>query len=379
MRASLWKVAVLMGLVLAACFVPALEELDEEKAWSCNEEHTCAGGYSCMEGYCQPAEGTACRTGATAACGSATGECQRGTRSCGEDGTYGPCLGAVHPGAESCNGLDDDCDGLSDEGLMCGDGGVSCWAPHAPDSPCDDGNACTVNDTCTGSGSCVGSPMACNAPPSQCHQSTGTCSNGACSYALKSAGSSCDDGNACTSGDACDATGVCAGTSTACATPPSQCYQPTGTCANSSCSYAPKTAGSPCDDGNACTTHDRCDGAGACVVTVVSCNTPPTQCYQPTGTCSGGTCAYSLKPAGSSCNDGNACTTGDVCNSSGTCSGSTLACPPPHSYSCYQSLPGTCSDGACKYQPKPLGTTCGLNDYCDGNGNCIPGFQGAFR
>jgi hypothetical protein len=397
MRAPIWKVAVLMGLVMAACFVPALEELDGEKTWTCNEEHSCEDGYSCVEGRCQPNEGTACRTGATAACGPDTGECQRGTRTCGEDGTYGPCIGAVQPMAESCNDRDDDCDGLLDEGLTCGDAGDPCAACMAAGRACASGlcrncleghfeqgelclpklslGAACSNDGMCASSHCVGGTCcgtsSCVEPPGQCYQPAGTCSDGTCDYTFKAAGSSCNDGNACTTNDRCDGSGVCIVTAVSCNTPPTQCHQPTGTCSGGTCSYSLKPAGSSCNDGNACTTGDVCNSAGTCAGSAVACNTPPTQCHQSAGTCSGGTCSYPLKPAGSACNDGSACTTGEVCNSSGTCAAAQACNTPPNS-SCYQPI-GTCTGGACTYYPLPLGTSCGRPGTClacNGYGGC---------
>jgi hypothetical protein len=59
-----------------------------------------------------------CTPGETSTCGSSDrGECRFGTRACDAGGTFGECLGAIEPSAESCNGLDDDCDGETDEAL----------------------------------------------------------------------------------------------------------------------------------------------------------------------------------------------------------------------------------------------------------------------
>jgi len=64
-------------------------------------------------------EGCPCRTGAVRTCGSDVGECVVGTELCGA-GDWGPCMGGIGPGTETCNGLDDDCDGETDEsGCTC--------------------------------------------------------------------------------------------------------------------------------------------------------------------------------------------------------------------------------------------------------------------
>jgi hypothetical protein len=52
--------------------------------------------------------------------GMPVGECKRGSHTCVVDvltggGKWGPCVGAVAPAVEECNGKDDDCDGSIDE------------------------------------------------------------------------------------------------------------------------------------------------------------------------------------------------------------------------------------------------------------------------
>ncbi|MBX3245640.1 MAG: lamin tail domain-containing protein [Myxococcales bacterium] len=61
-------------------------------------------------------EGCDCIDGATQACGTNVGRCERGTQTC-VAGAWGACTGGVVPRAELCNGLDDDCNGLTDDGL----------------------------------------------------------------------------------------------------------------------------------------------------------------------------------------------------------------------------------------------------------------------
>ncbi len=57
-----------------------------------------------------------CDPGAARVCGRDEGECRPGEQQC-VDGQWGPCVGETTPGAEVCNGKDNDCDGLADEDL----------------------------------------------------------------------------------------------------------------------------------------------------------------------------------------------------------------------------------------------------------------------
>src|SRR4051812_44655442 len=77
--------------------------------------------------------------------------------------------------------------------------------------------------------------------------------------------------------------------------------------------------GSPCDDGNACTQTDTCQG-GACVGSNPVTCTALDQCHAP-GTCNPGTgvCTNPVRTDGTPCSDGNACTINDFCVA-GVCS-----------------------------------------------------------
>jgi len=90
----------------AACSAPAVAPGLE----SCNGLDDDCDGQS-DEGYVL---GQPCTNGQLGAClRSGTGVCQ-------PDGTAGCSAAAVTPGAESCNGLDDDCDGATDEDFNLG-------------------------------------------------------------------------------------------------------------------------------------------------------------------------------------------------------------------------------------------------------------------
>jgi hypothetical protein len=61
------------------------------------------------------------------------GACTDGTQTCfgTELGSWGPCVGSIGPGAEICDGLDNDCNGCADDSLCC-DAALSCPAPGDP-------------------------------------------------------------------------------------------------------------------------------------------------------------------------------------------------------------------------------------------------------
>ncbi len=193
----------------------------------------------------------------------------------------------------------------------------------------------------------------CNAPPTACYALTGSCVNGACTYAFIE-GADCDDGNACTINDTCTA-GTCTGTPMVCTTPRApacldathlQTYDNPGVCNGGRCVYTQETitCGAGGCAGNACQT-DPCAN--------VTCSAPPSVCYDAAGTCSQGSCSYPANHA--TCDDGNACTDGDTC-SGGVCSGVPKLCNTPGPDSCKDASTaavydhvGTCAAGACSY------------------------------
>lgn len=222
---------------------------------------------------------------------------------------------------------------LCTSGADCADGNLctddvcipATGCQNPPNSnPCNDGNGCTVGDTCSG-GACTGAPRDCNDNNSctadGCNQATGQCT-----HTAQPAGSSCNDGNACTQTDQCNAFGTCIGTNPVICPALGQCYNPgvcntlTGQCSSS----LPKSSGSICDDGNACTRTDRCDGAGTCVGSNPVVCTPLSSCHD-AGTCDAqtGVCSNPPKPPGTLCDDTDVCTTGDSC-SGGVCAGTPI-------------------------------------------------------
>jgi len=130
--------------------------------------------------------------------------------------------------------------------------------------------------------------------------------------------------------------------------------------------------GTPCDDGDACTAGETCQG-GKCgsPTSVVTC-TPTDSCVAH-ARCDPATgfCQEDLKDDGANCSDGNACTLSARCLA-GVCKRTALvSCAPPAECR----LPGTCDPAAqsCQYPAKPDGTSCVGPSTCVAGATCQGG------
>jgi hypothetical protein len=267
--------------------------------------------------------------------------------------------------------------------------------PAADGKPCDDGNRCTTGTTCE-AGTCGGGITITCTALDQCHLA-GTCDpqTGLCSNPNAPDNTGCDDGKPCTTGDVCTG-GACAGTpvadGTGCgtglvcfgATCQAGCVvagvfyapdadDPNNTCrscqpAVSATAFTPKPDNSPCNDGNACTQTDTCQG-GTCVGGNPVVCTASDQCHD-VGTCdtSTGLCSNPAKADGFPCDDGSACTAGDQCIG-GTCAPGP-SCPAPDD--CHDV--GTCAGNTCTYPVFEDGRVCQLAGQTVGQfGHCCAG------
>ncbi|RKH59994.1 hypothetical protein D7X96_34440 [Corallococcus interemptor] len=194
-----------------------------------------------------------------------------------------------------------------------------------------------------------------------CNQRTG-CQEAGCF------GNPCDDGNACTTGDRCQGSGLeakCEPTQT------TTCTQPTGVCdapqacnpSSGRCEATESTVGKTCDDGNLCTDADTCGADGRCAGTERTCSTTE-QCKASSGTCNpaNGTCVFPPLPTTTSCKDPLTCTTADHCDGAGNCVGTPGICSPPP---CHRVKQQCTASTECEYEVD-------LNAACTTSGN-VPG------
>ena len=333
---------------------------------------TCTGGSAadcasldtfCADYECDPAgaegncdvmtpqnEGTACDDGDVCNIGET---CQSGT-----------CTGGSAP---DCSAAGDQCNDASCDPAGA-EGNCDTITPVADGTDCDDDKFCTETDTCQG-GICVGTgdpcaPLVCDEVEDVCipectnddQCDRGDCSNdwceaGICYHNLVAAGTECR-----AAVDDCDVAEECDGSSNVC---PADGYQPDNT---------------PCNDGNACTQTDTCQGGVCEGFNPVIC-TPLDQCHD-AGICDPGTgvCSDPAKPDDTPCDDGDVCNIGETCQS-GTCTGGSA---PDCSAAGDQCNDASCdpagTEGNCDLlTPVEDGTACDDGAFCTSTDTCQSG------
>lgn len=235
---------------------------------------------------------------------------------------------------------------------------------------CDDKNPCTL-DTCdTGAGGCVTSALdggsLCN-DANPCTYND-TCSLGKCGGTP----AQCEDGNPCTL-DGCSNGGLCehlelAGCGTKCSSD-TDCASATpctsGVCTIGVCAVTLANGGT-CSDGDPCTLSDTCD-SGHCRGSVMACddgNICTLESCDPTV----GKCVSGVAPLGILCNDGDACTTKEKCVAG--------LCKAAAQVGCDDGMPctvDTCdsSTGKCTFAPMlGCGGPCTKTADCDDGNSC---------
>ncbi len=191
--------------------------------------------------------------------------CAIAGQTCGGGGVEGQCGAPALCQNVVCTPLDQ----CHDAGACDPATGLCSNPRKANSTPCSaDNDACTL-DTCQNGACIAGAPKDCTTDPElndQCN--TGVCNpaTGTCEKTPKPEGTPCDDGNACTI-DAC-AGGACAGTPIDCddhnACTIDACDEESG-CVHTEVD---------CDDFNACTL-DSCDPDLGCVYTEIDCDGDP--------------------------------------------------------------------------------------------------------
>jgi len=247
-------------------------------------------------------------------------------------------------------------------------------------SPKNDGGCVADTDPCTDDvckgGNCVAIPsVAVCKIGGTCIAAGGTASGNPCmicSPQLDSKnwtvldGSPCDDGDKCTTFDTCSQ-GTCKGTPAKCVDN-NQCTADSCDSTNG-CTF--KAESKPCDDSDKCTKKDFCV-AGKCAGTAI----PAADCDD-SNDCTIDSCAPSYgctnKPAPLKCDDGDKCTKGDHCVAS-KCVAGQLVCPCEFDKDCDDKNPCTadsCVLGqGCSNPPLKAGASCNDGDKCTTNDVC---------
>ena len=276
----------------------------------CSDGDACTGPDQCKSSQCAPGPALDCQDG----------------NPCTDDACE-PAAGCVH--AHNAAACDDN--NLCTDGDYCADG---LCLPGEP-VPCDDGTPCT-DDSCH--------------PASGCLFHTNTVP--------------CDDGNECTTGDVC-ADGACAGAAELPCDDGDPCTDDFCT-PEAGCQAAPNQAA--CDDGLPCTDNDYCEG-GVCL------GGGPTDCDDQ-NPCTADSC----EPAqgcvhdaeDGPCEDGDACTDDDFCEGGECLGGEPVDCDDADP--CTDDL---CTpDTGCYFEhnsaPCEDGDPCTFGDSCT-DGDCLPG------
>ncbi|MEZ4267219.1 MAG: hypothetical protein R3F39_12645 [Myxococcota bacterium] len=396
---------------------------------------------------------------------NAGGACDDGNPCTADDAcAAGVCKGGANAcvcsGDADCAQFDDGnmCNGVlvcEDEGCVVAAGSVVSCAPAAgdgpckqtvceptsgscvaqlaaEDTPCDDGDLCTIGDRCVG-GACApgGVPLVCSG--------SGPCVSVTCEPAkgcvteAAADGSACADDDPCTTGDACTG-GVCVGSGSCtcvadedCAGVDTNLCDGGLACDNGLCVHdgAPAVVCPPST--NACKVNVCAPSTGKCVLGAASDGTPCTGAAEcaANASCAAGVCKPAPKAcddgdpctvdscdlvkgcvhsgATGPCDDGNACTSGDVCGPAG-CAGKLSGCDclkdadcPDDGNACNGVMrcdsAGACvvdpssipqcpggsdcalaacdpATGVCQLSPAPAGTVCESADPCAEFGKC---------
>lgn len=227
-------------------------------------------------------------------------------------------------------------------------------------APCSDGNTCTLNDTCADGACGAGVELDCN----DNHPCTVDSCDPAAGCVHEPSDGPCDDGNACTEGDHCEGG--------ACVFDGQQVCSDGDVCTDDGCDPVQGCVftlnQAPCDDGDICTLSDHCH-LGSCISSSeLTCNDgnmcTDDSCHPVSG------CVFAAGEA--ACDDGNACTENDQCAGGWCVGGAPPMCDDANA----------CTDDSCdpakgcvnspNTAPCEDGDVCTQSDVCAGS-QCVPG------
>ena len=286
-------------------------------------------------------------------------------RQLGNQGRWSVLLALMLP-ALGCSILD----GRDKEPIGKTSSAFSCEGQPAG-TPCqlEDGR-CIGTGTCDGRDNCLVNVWCDDRQPCTLDE----CIRGECSNRQVDEGTRCDDSDPCTSGETCDRDGRCSGGGTTdcddrnpCTT--DACQLPDG------CYYTNAATSTPCEDYDACTLNDHCDGAGRCTGGGPQDCSDSNECTIDNCDSYSG-CWYANADSSASCSDNSVCTSPDNCDGAGHCLGGpdidcddavvcTIdSCSP--STGCEHT--GAAPSGACDDD-----NACTSGDHCNGSGTCIGG------
>ncbi len=342
---------------------------------ACDDGNPCSSGETCSFGACGGAtfapNGTACDDGdaCTENTACAAGGCLGTPVGCGQLDT--PCaLGSCDPASGACVATPRE-DGLAcDDGDDCTSGdqcqagactGVDqCPCRGQPDGvACDDGRGCSTDDACLAQ-VCAGTEKDCTTLDGPCE--LGVCDEATlgCVSAPRPHGTPCNDDDPCTTLDACRY-GTCRGAPKDCSGLATDCLYGACEAGTGACVPLPVAEETPCDDGDPCTGHDRCE-AGACEGPLDVC-----------APCAGNPELPGLSPEGGPCDDGDPCTLDSTCQQQGpalVCRGTSPECAPGSECQLtYCDL----ESGACGLLPRPNGAVCSDGNNCTELDRCTLG------
>jgi hypothetical protein len=280
---------------------------------SCDDGDPCTVGDRCEDSDCI-GTAVACDCQDNADCGALEdGDLCNGTLICDTSALPYQCM--VNPASVVSCPDPEGPDAFCQQAVCTPQNGTCGFAPAHDGWACQDPDPCTVNTVCA-EGSCTnGSVLNCNdgnpCTDDTCHPETG------CVHTPNSL--PCQDGDACTLGDSCDGGECLPGAQANCddgnVCTKDSCAAETG-CVHAALDQA------PCDDANACTTLDTCVGSLCIGTTPLDCdddNVCTTDSCDPASGCLNA-------PLDIPCNDANACTVGDWCTAGVCVAGAPVDC-----------------------------------------------------